>query len=148
MLQKELSALESDIDDQVRGSPVWREQAELLTSVPGVGDVTARVLIAELPELGTLDSKKIAALAGLAPMAHDSGRHRGARHIRGGRASVRTAVYLATTVAVRCNPVLKAPFERLRAAGKSYRQAIVACARRLLVILNAILRDKTPWQSA
>lgn len=148
MLQKELSALESDIDDAVRGSPLWRERVELLTSVPGVGQTTARVLIAELPELGQLTDKKLAALAGLAPMNRDSGRRRGPRAIRGGRATVRTALYLAAAVGVRHNPVLKPFFERLRARGRSYRQAVVACAHKLLTILNAITRDAQPWQHA
>lgn len=148
MLQKELSALESDIDDAVRGSPLWRERVELLTSVPGVGQTTARVLIAELPELGQLTDKKLAALAGLAPMNRDSGRRRGPRAIRGGRATVRTALYLAATVGVRHNPVLKPFFERLRARGRSYRQAVVACAHKLLTILNAIIRHAQPWQHA
>jgi transposase len=148
MLQKELSALENDIDDAVRGSPLWRERVELLTSVPGVGKTTARTLIAELPELGRLDEKKLAALAGLAPMNRDSGRRHGPRSIRGGRATVRTALYIAATVGVRHNPILKALFDRLRARGRSYRQAVVACAHKLLTILNAIIRDAQPWQPA
>jgi transposase len=148
MLQKELSALEGDIDDAVRGSPLWRERVELLTSVPGIGPTTARVLIAELPELGQLTDKKLAALAGLAPMNRDSGRRRGPRAIRGGRATVRTALYLAATVGARHNPVLKTFFERLRARGRTYKQAVIACAHKLLTILNAIIRDAQPWQHA
>jgi transposase len=148
VLQQELSQLESDIDDAVRGSPVWRETAELLTSVPGVGDTTARTLIAELPELGRLNRREIAALAGLAPFNRDSGNFRGKRAIAGGRASVRTALFMASLVACRHNPTLKAFSDRLRAAGKAPKQAIVAVARKLLTILNAIIRQQKPWQPA
>lgn len=147
-LQAELTALERDIDETIRGSPVWREAEELMTSVPGVGDKTARSLIAELPELGRLDHKRIAALAGLAPYNRDSGRFRGQRRIGGGRAPVRTALYMAATVAARHNPVLKPFAERLRAAGKRPKQVLIAVARKLLVILNAILRERRPWQTA
>jgi transposase len=148
VLQQELSQLENDIDAAVRGSPVWRETAELLTSVPGVGDTTARTLIAELPELGRLNRREIAALAGLAPFNRDSGRFRGKRAIAGGRASVRTALFMASWVACRHNPVLKAFSDRLRAGGKAPKQAIVAVARKLLTILNAIMRERKPWQPA
>ena len=147
-LQHELTALEQDIDQTIRGSPVWREAEDLLTSVPGVGDKTARTLLAELPELGSLDRKQIAALAGLAPYNRDSGRFRGQRRIAGGRAPVRTALYMAALVARRHNPVLKPFAERLRAAGKTPKQVLIAVARKLLVILNAILRDRRPWQTA
>jgi transposase len=146
LLQKELSALETDIDAAVRGSPLWRENVELLTSVPGVGGTTARTLVAELPELGRLNRREIAALAGLAPYNRDSGRSRGKRQIAGGRTSVRTAVYMAAWVACRCNPTLKAFADRLRAAGKTPKQIIIAVARKLLTMLNAILRDRQPWQ--
>ena len=148
LLQQELSALEGDIDAAVRGSPVWREAAELLTSVPGVGKATARTLIAELPELGRLNRREIAALAGLAPYNRDSGSFRGKRAIAGGRPAVRTALYMAAWVACRRNPVLKVFSDRLRAAGKTPKQAIVATARKLLTILNALLRSRQPWQNA
>ncbi len=148
VLQAELSALEEDIDDAVRGSPVWRETAELLTSVPGVGKGTARTLIAELPELGRLNRREIAALAGLAPYNRDSGRCRGKRAIAGGRTSVRSALYMAAWVACRFNPTLKVFADRLRAAGKTPKQAIIAAARKLLTILNAIVRSRQPWQNA
>lgn len=148
VLQAELTALEREIDEAVRGSPVWREKADLLTSVPGVGDATARTLVAELPELGRLNRREIAALAGLAPYNRDSGRFRGKRAISGGRTSVRTALYMAAWVGCRCNPVLKAFSDRLRQAGKTPKQAIVACARKLLTILNAVIRSGTPWQPA
>lgn len=147
-LQKELSALERDIDDAVRGSPVWAAKAELLTSVPGVGDTTARTLLAELPELGTLDRRKIASLVGLAPWTRQSGRWKGRSFIGGGRASVRCALHVAAMVAARHNPTLKAFRDRLVAAGKPKLVALVATARKLLTILNAIIRDTKPWQSA
>lgn len=148
LLQSELSGLERDIGETVRGTPVWREREDLLTSVPGIGPATARTLIAELPELGALDRRQVAALVGVAPLNRDSGRMRGKRRIGGGRATVRAALYMAALVGVRWNPVLKAHYARLRAAGKPAKLAIVAAMRKLLVILNAILRDKTPWQNA
>jgi transposase len=147
-LQQELTTLESDIDETIRRSPVWRETEELMTSVPGVGQKTAHSLIAELPELGRLDHKRIAALAGLAPYNRDSGRFRGQRCISGGRGPVRTALYMAATVAARHNPVLKIFAERLRTAGKRPKQVLIAVARKLLLILNAILRERRPWQPA
>ena len=147
-LQKELTSLDTDIDDAVRGSPVWREKENLLASVPGIGSTIARTLIAELPELGTLDRKQIAALAGLAPFTRQSGRWRGKSCIGGGRAAVRTALFMGAMVAKRHNPILKAFFDRLVAAGKPRMVATIAVARKLLTILNAILRDCRPWQSA
>lgn len=147
-LEKELADLDHDIDDAVRGSPAWREAEDLLSSVPGVGPVVSRSLLAELPELGTLDRKKIAALAGLAPFTRQSGTWKGRSFIGGGRTTVRTVLFMAALVAARHNPVLKAFYERLLQAGKPKMLALLAVARRLLVILNAILRDKRPWQSA
>jgi transposase len=147
-LEKELAELDRDIDDAVRSSPVWREKEDLLASVPGIGSVTASTLIAELPELGSLDRKQIAALAGLAPYTRQSGKWRGKNMIGGGRKSVCKALFMAAMVAGRFNPVLKAFRDRLVAAGKPKKLAIVAVARKLLTILNAILRDKTPWQTA
>ena len=145
-LQAELSTLESELDETIRGTPIWREREELLTSVPGIGDVTARVLLAELPELGQVDRHQVAALAGLAPFNRDSGQWRGERHIQGGRAGVRTALYMPTVVATRYNPVIRALYRRLRAAGKKPKVALTACMRKLLTILNAMLRDGTPWR--
>ena len=147
-LEKELLDVDTDIGDAVRGSPVWREKEDLLASVPGVGAQTARTLMAELPELGTLDRKKIASLAGLAPYTRQSGRWKGKSMIGGGRQSVRCALFVAAMVAGRHNPVLKAFRDRLIAAGKPKVVAIIAVARKLLTILNAILRDKQPWQIA
>ena len=148
VLQKELTALEGDIDDTIRGSPAWREDEELLTSVPSIGPTTARLLIAELPELGRLDRRKLAALVGIAPMNRDSGTRRGIRSIAGGRASVRSGLYMATLAATRHNPVIAQHYRRLRDLGKPAKVALVACMRKLLGILNAILRTRSPWQHA
>jgi len=145
-LEKELSSLEGDIDAEVRGSPAWREKEDLLASVPGIGRTIARTLIAELPELGSLDRKQIAALAGLAPFTRQSGRWKGRSFIGGGRTAVRTALFMGALVATRCNPALTAFFERLVAAGKPKMVALIAVARKLLTILNAILRDRQPWR--
>jgi transposase len=147
-LEKELNVLDQGIDDSVRGSPLWREKEDLLQSVPGVGKIVARTLLAEMPELGNLDRREAAALAGLAPWTRQSGVWRGRSFISGGRTSVRTALFMAAMVAIRHNPVLKPFYERLVAAGKPKMVALIAVARRLLTILNAILRDKTPWQTA
>jgi transposase len=147
-LEKELNSLDDDIDDAVRGSPVWREKEDLLASVPGVGPSIARTLIALLPELGQLGRKQIAALAGLAPFVRQSGQWRGRSFIIGGRSTVRSALFMGAMVAKRWNPTLKAFFERLVAAGKPKMVALIAVARKLLTILNAIIRDKRPWQTA
>jgi len=147
-LEKELAELDAEIDDSIHGSPVWAEKEDLLASVPGVGPVVARTLIAELPELGTLDRRQIAALAGLAPWTRQSGQWKGKSFIGGGRKSVRSALFIAAMVAARHNPVLKAFRDKLVAAGKPKLVALVATARKLLTILNAILRNKTPWQIA
>jgi transposase len=147
-LEKELASLDADIDDAVRGSPAWREKENLLASVPGVGPVIARTLIAELPELGRLDRKQIAALAGLAPFTRQSGRWRGKSFIGRGRTTVRSVLFMGALVAKQHNPILKAFFDRLVAAGKPKMVALVAVARKLLTILNAIVRDNRPWQIA
>ena len=147
-LEKELASVDTDIDQAVRGSPAWREKEDLLASVPGIGPTIARTLIAQMPELGTLDHKQIAALAGLAPFTRQSGQWRGRSFIGGGRAPVRTALFMGAVVASRWNPVLKAFFERLTRAGKPKKVALIAVARKLLTILNAILRDRRPWQTA
>jgi transposase len=147
-LQKELSSLDDELDTTIRDSAVWSSSKKLLISVPGVGKTVAHTLIADLPELGTLDRREIAALAGVAPFNHDSGSHRGSRSIRGGRAVVRAKLYMAAWVATRCNPVIKLFYERLIAAGKQRKVALVACMRKLLTILNALIRDQKPWQPA
>lgn len=148
VLEKELAELDGEIDDSVRGSPVWREKEDLLASVPGIGPIIARTLIAELPELGTLNGKQIAALAGLAPYTRQSGQWKGRSFIGGGRTVVRTALFMGALVAKRFNPVLSVFFDRLVAAGKPKMVALIAVARKLLTILNAIVRDKRPWQIA
>lgn len=147
-LERELSETDTDIDARVRRIPAWQAAAALLASVPGVGPVLCRVLLAELPELGTLDRRKIAALAGVAPMNHDSGQMRGRRAIRGGRSGVRSALYMAALVGSRCNPVLRALYQRLLARGAAKKAALVACMRKLLVMLNAILRSGQPWHAS
>lgn len=147
-LEKELAAIDLDIKDNVRGSPAWRENEDLLTSVPGVGSITARTMIAEMPELGRLNRAKIAALAGLAPYVQQSGQWRGKSRISGGRANVRTALFIAAQSAKRFNAPLKRFFQRLIAAGKPKMVATIAVARKLLTILNAIIRTKQSWQNA
>jgi len=143
-LTNAIDALDADIDGAVRHSPLWRDDLRLLTSVPGVGRGTASTLIALLPELGTIPIGKLTALVGLAPLNHDSGTLRGQRHIRGGRTPVRTALYMATLSAIRCNTAIRDFNQRLRAAGKPPKLAITACMRKLLRILNAIASSKTP----
>jgi len=147
-LQKELSELEADLDDIIRGTPAWRDAEDLLTSVPGVGDKLARTLIADLPELGRLDRKQIAALVGVAPINRDSGTMRGKRTTWAGRAKVRAVLYMGALVASRHNATLKSFYQRLLAAGKPKKLALTAVMRKLLTILNAILRDRAPWQNA
>jgi transposase len=147
-LSKELNELDAGIDEAVRGSPAWREKEDLLKSVPGVGPIVSRTLIAEMPELGQLDRRQVASLAGLAPWTRQSGKWRGKSFTGGGRRTVRTVIFMAAMVAKRCNPVLKDFHQRLINAGKPKMVAIIAVARKLLTILNAILRDKKPWQPA
>jgi len=147
-LEKELAAIDQDIDDHIRRSPNWMEKVELLKSVPGVGDQIARTLIAELPELGTLERRQIAALVGLAPWTRQSGQWRGKSMIGGGRAPVRAALYMGALVAARHNPALKAFRDRLVARGKPKMVAIIAVARKLITVLNAIVRDKKTWKPA
>lgn len=147
-LERALRALEDETDRWIQDSPLWRAKEDLLTSVPGIGPQTARLLIARLGELGTLSTKEIAALVGLAPFAQESGRWRGVRRIRGGRADVRTGLYMATLAAIRCNPILRPIYQRLVAAGKPKKVALTACMRRLLVIVNAMVRHQTRWQAS
>lgn len=147
-LEKELAAIDADIDTNVRASPAWRETEDLLSSVPGVGPVTARTLIAELPELGGLDRRKLAALVGVAPFNRDSGAWRGHRMIGGGRTSVRNVLYMAALSAIRHNPIVRTTYQRLLNRGRPKKVAIIACLRQLLTILNAIVRTKSPWKIA
>ena len=144
-LQKQLEETDSDLDNAVKGSPIWREKDNLLRSVPGVGKVLSRTMLSLVPELGTLGKKQLAALVGIAPLNWDSGQQRGRRCIWGGRAHVRAVLYMGALVAARFNPVIRAFHARLIAAGKLPKVALVACMRKLLTILNAIVRDRTPW---
>jgi transposase len=145
-LTKEIEALNQQIEACIVEQPVWSQKDELLQSAPGVGKVLSHTLIAEVPELGQLDRKKIAALVGVAPMNRDSGSKRGKRSIRGGRPAVRSVLYMATLSALRYNPVIQCFYQRLLANGKEKMVAIVACMRKLLVILNAMARKQQAWQ--
>ena len=145
-LKKRLNQCEHDLSQLLRSSPIWRETDERLQSMPGIGPITSLVLIAELPELGHLPDKQIVALCGLAPHARDSGKWHGKRTTRGGRARVRTALYMAALVAVKHNLVIKTFYRRLLCAGKEKKVALIACMRKLLVILNAMFRNQTSWQ--
>jgi transposase len=145
-LQEELARLEPDLDDAVRASPAWRAAEDLLASVPGIGKTSARTLIAELPELGHLGRRQIASLVGVAPVNRDSGTSRGRRIVQGGRSAVRTALYMPTLTAIRRNPTIRALYGRLIGRGKPAKLALTACIRKLLVVLNAILRDRRPWR--
>jgi transposase len=147
-LQRELSDVDGDIDAAVRESPVWRAREALLTSVPGVGRVVARTLVAELPDLGRLTRRQIAALAGLAPWTRQSGQWRGRSFIGGGRASVRSALYMAALTAARCKGPLKDFVDAMVARGKAKKVALIALARKILVTLNAIVRDQKPYHPA
>jgi len=144
-LERELADIDTGINEHMRLSPAWRDKEDLLSSVPGIGPVTARMLIAELPELGLLSGRQVAALAGLAPYARQSGKWRGKSFVSGGRSRVKSALFLAAMAAARFNPALKAFRDRLVQAGKPKMVAIIAVARKLLTILNAIVRDNRPW---
>lgn len=144
-LERELAMADGDLQRLVRESPVWRERDDLLQSVPGIGPVVARTLLAELPELGRLDRRAIAKLVGVAPMNCDSGMWRGRRTIQGGRASVRAVLYMAALVAARRNPTIQRFYQRLLAAGKPKKVILVACMRKLLTILNHMMRTGQPW---
>ncbi|HTS40227.1 MAG TPA: IS110 family transposase [Xanthobacteraceae bacterium] len=147
-LEKELPEIDGDIDTLVRGSPAWREKEDLLVSFPGVSNILARIFLAELPELGRLSRREIASLAGLAPYTRQSGRWKGKSMIGGGRAALRTALYMAALSASRCNRPLKVFYQRLLSAGKPKMVALIAVARKVLTILNAMVRDKKEWQIA
>jgi transposase len=147
-LEDALRRLDHDLTTLVRSSPVWREADDLLRSVPGIGPVTACTLIADMPELGHLDRRRIAALAGLAPFARDSGVFRGRRMIAGGRPHIRRVLYMATLSAIKYNPAIRAFHRRLVAAGRPRKVAVTAAMRKLHTILNAMLRDRRPWQPA
>ena len=143
--EKQLEEIDDDIDSAVKGSSAWREKDDLLQSVPGVGKVLSRTLLSLVPELGALGKKQLAALVGVAPLNRDSGMQRGRRSVWGGRANVRAVLYMGALVAARFNPTIRTFHARLRASGKLPKVALVACMRKLLTILNAIVRDRTPW---
>jgi transposase len=145
-LTRRLARTDDDLAAAIHASPLWRAKDEILQSTPGVGPILSRTLVAEVPELGLLNRQEIAALIGVAPFNRDSGTLRGKRAVWGGRAHVRAVLYMSTLAAVRHNPVLKAFYERLRAVGKAPKVALTACMRKLLTILNAMLKHQTPWQ--
>jgi transposase len=145
LLDKQLAEIERQLAQAIQTNDTWRLKDQILQSVKGVGEVTSRALLAELPELGRLNRRQIASLVGVAPFNRDSGRLHGPRSIRGGRASVRCTLYMAAFSAARCNPQLRPFYERLRRAGKPFKVAITACMRKLLTTLNAMIRDLTPW---
>jgi len=145
-LEQRLTELENDIETTVRSSPLWKENSDLLKSITGIGSNTSAMLLATLPELGTLSNRQITALVGLAPFNRDSGQFRGKRMIQGGRARVRTALYMPTLAAIRHNPIIRGFYTRLIQAGKPPKVAITACMRKLLTILNAIIRTRKPWR--
>jgi transposase len=145
-LERELKLLDADLDDTLKSSPIWKENDDLLQSVPGVGDQLARTLLGLLPELGTVSGEAAAKLVGVAPMSRDSGKMKGKRRIGGGRSRIRAVLYMATLSAIQHNSVIKAHYHRLLAKGKAKQVAVVACMRKLLVILNAMMRTKTRWQ--
>lgn len=146
-LEQSLKDLDRDMRKRIRDVPEWRERDQIIRSVPGVGPVTMLTLMALLPELGTLNRRQIASLVGLAPFNRDSGKYRGQRHIWGGRGAVRSALYMAALSAIRWNPVLKAFYTRLIGAGKKKKVAITACMRKLLTILNCMVRSGSMWQA-
>ena len=145
-VQQCIAELDGDINRTIKSSSIWQTKAKLLRSVPGIGPVACATLLASLPELGTISNKQAAALVGVAPFNHDSGKLKGRRCVWGGRACVREALYMAALCARTHNPVIKAFYQRLRAAGKPYKVAMVACMHKLVLILNAIARDNKPWQ--
>jgi len=144
-LAKDLERIDQALNDFIQSSPIWSAKNDLLQSVPGIGKVGAQAIISDLPELGTLNRKQIASLVGVAPLNRDSGNFKGRRSIWGGRAHIRTVLYMVAVVASRCNPVIKEFYERLCKAGKPKKVALTACIRRLLAILNAMMRNGTRW---
>ena len=146
ILKKRLAAINRDLNKLIRKSPLWREKDKILQSFPGVGPVTASTIIAALPELGSLNRRQIATLVGVAPLNCDSGTHKGKRKIWGGRADIRSVLYMCAMTAARCNPVIRPFYQKLLRAGKPNKVARTACMRRVLVILNAMMRSHTCWQ--
>jgi transposase len=147
VLEKSLSIINSEMDDLIKNSPVWRQKDKVLRSIPGVGKVMSRTLLADMPEIGTMNRKQVSALGGVAPMNRDSGKYRGKRTVWGGRASVRAVLYMCALTGIRCNYKIKEFYNRLRASGKSFKVAITACMRKLLVIINSMIKHETCWAS-
>jgi transposase len=147
-LEQRIADLDLELRQQIRRSPIWRKHDDLLQSMPGVGPILSRTLLAELPELGTLDRRAIAALVGVAPLNRDSGTWRGKRCIGGGRGHIRAVLYMAAVTAARCNPWIRAFYQRLRATGKTVKVALTACMRKMLTILNAIMKHRESWNGA
>jgi transposase len=147
-LEQRIADLDLELRQQIRRSPIWRKHDDLLQSMPGVGPTLSRTLLAELPELGTLDRRAIAALVGVAPLNRDSGTWRGKRCIGGGRGHIRAVLYMAAVTAARCNPWIRAFYQRLRATGKTVKVALTACMRKMLTILNAIMKHRESWNGA
>jgi transposase len=145
-LEKQIAAVDGDLDTRLRASELWRAKDDVLKGIPGIGAVTSLTLLSKCPELGTLNRREIAALVGVAPLANDSGKHRGKRSVWGGRAEVRAVLYMAVLSAMRFNPDIKAFAERLKAKGKAAKVVIVACMRKLLTIMNAMLKNMQPWK--
>jgi transposase len=146
-LEKQIDELENDLDKHIRSTPAWREKDDLLRSCKGIGPTTSHTMLACLPELGALSRHRIAALVGVAPLNRDSGKHRGQRHVYGGRSDVRSVLFMATLAAIRSNPAIRAFHNKLIAAGKAKKVAITACMRKLLTILNAMIRNNTRWNT-
>jgi transposase len=145
-LDDEIKKIDKDLDDTIKGNPEWSEKCELLQTVPGVGKVVAITFVIDVPELGTLSPKQVASLIGVAPYNHDSGKLKGRRMVKGGRRHPRKALNMAAVSGSRCNPRLRSFYEKLRASGKATKVALVACMRKLLIIMNAMLKAKTPFQ--
>lgn len=146
-LEQEQQSIEKRLDKGIKDNTQWDEKYNVLKSIPGVGDITVYTLLGQLPELGRLNPKEIAALVGVAPMNRDSGTYKGQRRIRGGRRSVRKILYMATLSAIRCNPIIRAKYKQLKQSGKLFKVAVTACMRKLIVIMNAMIRDGHCWQS-
>ena len=145
-LDAQIKQLDRELDSRLKDSPIYKLRYALLDSIPGVGRVTISTFLGRLPELGSLDRKRAAALVGVAPFSDDSGKRRGQRYIQGGRADVRCVLYMATLTARQCNPVIKQLYQRLKAAGKPYKVAMTACMRKLLTIMNAVVKSGQPWR--
>ena len=144
-LDKRIKQIEGDLGSCLRNSDAWRVKDDLLQSIPGVGHITSHSVLSRCPEIGKLTRRQIAKLVGIAPLNNDSGKHRGERHIWGGRADVRSVLYMATVSAKRCNPLIRAFAEKLERAGKPYKVRMVACMRKLLTIMNAMIKNNMPW---